>query len=141
MLFKICLVLLCNEADAQDAVQETFCKYWQYNKKFIDEEHEKAWLIRVVINRCKDMRRFEKNHPVIDITELSDYYTTEKQGQILQEIFGIQEYDMVFAYFSTLKSGENLPGTFSYHFVTETGDDYILKYVVKTGKLSGEDLT
>lgn len=27
MIFKICLVLLCNEHDAKDAVQDTFYKY------------------------------------------------------------------------------------------------------------------
>lgn len=91
MLFKICLTLLSNEADAQDAVQDTFCKYWRSSKRFNDEEHEKAWLIRVAVNKCKDMRRFEKNHPVVDIAELSEYYKSEEQGKILQEILLLPE--------------------------------------------------
>lgn len=90
-LFKICLVLLCNEADAQDAVQESFCKYWQYHKKFKDAEHEKAWLIRVAINQCKDIRRFQKRHPVINIDDLTDYYATEQQGEVLKEILELPE--------------------------------------------------
>lgn len=86
LLFKICLVQLCNESDAQDAVQETFYRYWRENKRFNEEEHEKAWLIRVAINRCRDIRRFEKRHPAIELEELADYYETEEQGTILQEI-------------------------------------------------------
>ena len=27
MLYRICVVMLGNEADAQDAVQDTFCRY------------------------------------------------------------------------------------------------------------------
>lgn len=91
MLFKMCLVLLCCEADAQDAVQETFCKYWICNKKFVDKEHEKAWLIRVAINKCKDIKRFQKRNPVIDITELSDYYKTEQQGEMLKELLNLPD--------------------------------------------------
>ena len=30
MLYRICIVMLCNEQDAQDAVQDTFCRYMEY---------------------------------------------------------------------------------------------------------------
>ncbi len=91
MLFKTCLLMLCSEADAQDAVQETFCRYWQSNRKFENEEHEKAWLIRVAINQCRDIRRFEKRHPSVDITELSDCYETKEQCETLQKILELLE--------------------------------------------------
>ena len=58
MLFRMCIVIFCNRQDAEDAVQETFEKY--INKKqpeFNDDEHEKAWFIRVAENQCKDKRR------------------------------------------------------------------------------------
>ena len=42
MLFKICLVILGNEQDAQDAVQETFYRYLKNQPDFSNEEHEKA---------------------------------------------------------------------------------------------------
>ena len=91
MLFKICLVLLCRETDAQDAVQDTFCRYLERDREFTDAEHEKAWLIRVAVNRCKDMIRFEKRHPIVDIAELTDYYATEQDGQILEKLFELPE--------------------------------------------------
>lgn len=47
-----------SQADAQDAFQDTFVKYAQSDgKQFNDSEHVKAWLIRVAVNRCKDMAR------------------------------------------------------------------------------------
>ena len=27
ILYRVCVVILCNEQDAQDAVQDTFCRY------------------------------------------------------------------------------------------------------------------
>ena len=43
MLFRICLVMLCNEQDAQDAVQDTLCRYMEHAPTFHGVEHEKAW--------------------------------------------------------------------------------------------------
>lgn len=55
MLFKIALVILCCNQDAEDAVQDTIIKYMTKSPVFQDSEHEKAWLIKVVTNRCKNM--------------------------------------------------------------------------------------
>ena len=50
--FSICR----NQADADDAVQDTFIKYSTSDHDFCNEEHIKAWLLRVAINRAKDIR-------------------------------------------------------------------------------------
>ncbi len=63
VLYKVSIVMLGSAADASDAVQETFLKYMTANKKFQTNEHEKAWLIRVNINICKNMLRFHRRHP------------------------------------------------------------------------------
>lgn len=86
MLFKICLVILGNEQDAQDAVQDTFYRYLYTKPEFSDEEHKKAWLIRVSVNISKDMRRFQQRHPKISIEQLGDYYESPKDGEILEEL-------------------------------------------------------
>lgn len=63
MLYRVCLVLLRQTEDAEDAVQETFVQYLDKAPVFRDAEHEKAWLLRVAINRCRNMRRFRAMHP------------------------------------------------------------------------------
>lgn len=73
MLFKICLIILCNEYDAEDAVQDTIIKYLTKSPTFHDAEHEKAWLITVATNRCKNMRRFNFMRQHIDISDLQLY--------------------------------------------------------------------
>ena len=35
MLYKICIVILCNEQDAQDAIQDTFCRYLEKKPHFL----------------------------------------------------------------------------------------------------------
>lgn len=54
-LFTAALHVCRHPADAEDAVQDTFIKYFTCRKDFADEEHIKAWLIRVAINRAKDI--------------------------------------------------------------------------------------
>ena len=49
--FSICQ----NREDADDVVQDTFLKYHNQNKDYIDDSHLKAWLLRVAINRSKDL--------------------------------------------------------------------------------------
>lgn len=60
MLFGIAYLRLGNRQDAEDVVQETFYRYFRRMKNgnaFADEEHEKAWLIKVSINACRKLRR------------------------------------------------------------------------------------
>lgn len=68
MLYRICLVSLGNAADAEDAVQDTFLKYIQKAPAFESGEHEKAWLIRVAVNTCKDI--IKSRRPQVDIDTL-----------------------------------------------------------------------
>lgn len=89
MIFKICLVLLCNEHDAKDAVQETFYKYIKKTIEFENEEHEKAWFIRVATNVCKNMLRFKFMHPQVDIDSIYDYYESEEEGKVLEDLMVI----------------------------------------------------
>ena len=42
-------------ADADDATQDTFLRYHTRNDDFESEAHLKAWLLRVAINRAKDL--------------------------------------------------------------------------------------
>ncbi len=63
MVKRICMVHLKNEADTEDIFQTVFLKYATNTIQFESKEHEKAWLIRVTINACKDLlKSFFHNH-------------------------------------------------------------------------------
>lgn len=57
MVRRICLVHLKNESDTEDIFQTVFLKYVLHSAPFESEEHEKAWLIRVTVNACRDLLR------------------------------------------------------------------------------------
>lgn len=78
MLYKICIIMLCNEQDAKDAVQETFCRFLEKKPDFKDEGHEKAWLLKVAVNYCRDMLRFRLRHPQVPIDELANSLIAKK---------------------------------------------------------------
>lgn len=56
-LFVAAFNILKNREDAEDVVQDTFVRYYTVSKEFEDEKHVKSWLLRVAINRAKDMLR------------------------------------------------------------------------------------
>lgn len=62
---RICFIHLKNEADTEDICQTVFLKYAMNDKIFDSEAHEKAWIIRVTINACKDLlKSFFRKHTV-----------------------------------------------------------------------------
>ena len=91
MLFRICLVMLCNEQDAQDAVQDTFCRYLERTSGFHDKEHEKAWLIKVAANRCRDMHRRRIRHPEVALEDVEQYCEFPEQSEVLAELMNLPE--------------------------------------------------
>ena len=62
---RICFIHLKNEADTEDICQTVFLTYAMNDKIFESEAHEKAWIIRVTINACKDLlKSFFRKHTV-----------------------------------------------------------------------------
>ena len=54
-LFAIAFTVCQNREDAEDVMQDTLIRYCAAKREFESEEHIKAWLIRVAINRAKDL--------------------------------------------------------------------------------------
>jgi RNA polymerase sigma-70 factor (ECF subfamily) len=53
-VYRVCYTYLRNAPDTEDAVQNVFLKLLAKPQSFKSTEHEKAWLIRVAANHCKD---------------------------------------------------------------------------------------
>lgn len=71
-VFRLAYGILKNREDAEDIAQDAFARLYQSNKHFNDDDHVKAWLIRVTINLCKDMVKSawyrHRDEPVPDIS-------------------------------------------------------------------------
>ena len=71
MIRRLCMIHLKNYHDTQDIFQTVFLKYALSSVVFENQQHEKAWFIRVTINACKDLlKNFFRTH-VISIDEVS----------------------------------------------------------------------
>lgn len=57
MVYKLALSQTKNRADADDVFQEVFISFMKNTKPFESEEHKKAWLIKVTINRSRKIFR------------------------------------------------------------------------------------
>ena len=91
MLYRICLVMLKNTADAEDAVQETFIKLVQRTVAFDSADHEKAWLITVATNKCRDMLRYRQRHKTESEELLQGYFIEKNDSGILEALSELDE--------------------------------------------------
>lgn len=78
-VFRICILHLKNKSDAEDIFQEVFLKFALNDKKFENANHEKAWIIRVTINACKDLIKSFFRSRTISIDELISVADEEKE--------------------------------------------------------------
>ncbi len=58
-VLRLCRMSLGDAQLAEDALQETFFRAWRAGSKsgFASEAHARAWIFRVAVNVCKDMKR------------------------------------------------------------------------------------
>ncbi len=80
-LLRMSYIYLKDSALAEDAVQETFIKAYKHISNISKLNNEKAWLIRIAINTCKDIRRktwfkmVDRNKNIDDLNLYSNYKT------------------------------------------------------------------
>ncbi len=90
-IYRLCTVMLKNTFDAQDAIQECFLKYITKAPNFNDSEHEKAWLIKVAANVCKDMMRKRRRLSPVSPDEIRNLGKSEDNAQILGLLVSLEE--------------------------------------------------
>lgn len=69
---RLCMVHLKNYADTEDIFQTVFLKYALTSVSFDSDEHEKAWLIRVTLNACKDLLKSIFRSRTVSLEELME---------------------------------------------------------------------
>lgn len=95
MLYRICLVELQNEADAEDAVQETFIRFIKKRPRTDSDEHTKAWLIRTAVNYSRDIKRRNRIRATEDIElfceRIADTSSGESDGAVIRVLMSLPE--------------------------------------------------
>lgn len=90
-LYRLCLGMLGDPADAEDAVQDTVLKYLRAAPAFDGPGHEKAWLIAVAKNKCRDALRYRSRHPLADMPEAGPAPVTQGGSGILDALMAVPE--------------------------------------------------
>ena len=80
------MVNLGNKEDAEETMQEAFYKLLYKSPIFKDEEHEKAWLIKVTVNLCRDILRSVWQKKVVKMEDIEKYYGDPYDSTILKDI-------------------------------------------------------
>lgn len=89
-ILNVAYTYVKNTHDAEDITQDVFVSLYRNIWKLKSEEHIKAWLIRVTINKSKNHL---KSHWISKRTELPDNLSslTTKQQDILLAVLSLDE--------------------------------------------------
>ncbi len=92
-LFAVAFNICKNAADADDVVQDTFLQYHITDKQFENEQHIRAWLIRVTINKAKNINMSfwrRAGIPLEDYMETLTFETPEAED-LFEEVMKLPE--------------------------------------------------
>jgi len=103
MIRRLCMIHLKNYADTEDIFQTVFLKYVLSSAAFESEEHEKAWIIRVTINACKDLLGsfFRKRTVSLDEVIELPAQASQDHREVLEAVLSLpQKYrDVVYLHY------------------------------------------
>ncbi len=89
MAFSVCK----NAHDAEDVVQDTFIQYWAIKKEFESEQHIRAWLLRVAINKAKNKNSvfFRRNSLPLEDYIQTLTFESEESSELFEAVMHLPE--------------------------------------------------
>ena len=71
-VYRAAYCCLRNRADADDITQDAFLALYTSDTEFTGDEHIKAWLIRVAVNRCRNLLRSVRYRTTVPLDEAGE---------------------------------------------------------------------
>ena len=92
-LFAVAFNVCKNAADADDVVQDTFIQYHTQTRQFESEQHIKAWLIRVAINRAINVTRSLWRRSSLPLEEYMESlpFETPEESTLFAQVMALPE--------------------------------------------------
>lgn len=86
-LLRVAYSILNSVPDAQDVCQEVLIKRINYAGNFESTEHERAWLVRVTVNTCKNLRRSPWRTRTVGLDTVEEQAAFQpEEGGVLEEV-------------------------------------------------------
>ena len=100
---RLCIIHLKSGPDTEDIFPNVFLKYVLSSAVFESEEHEKAWVIRVTINECKDLLKSFFRSRTVPLEGLPDLPVQDPSGgrEVLEAVLSLpQRYrDVIYLHY------------------------------------------
>ncbi len=81
LVLRVCYTYLRSTADAEDVCQDTLVKLICRDEPFRDPGHERAWVIRVASNACRNLLRDRSTHGEADLDSVPEPVAAERPGE------------------------------------------------------------
>lgn len=83
-MYRTALAILGNREEARDAVQDALVRVLEKRPAFENEEHERAWLLRVTVNGCKSRLRSPWRKRRVDLSAALEIAEETVQGELAE---------------------------------------------------------
>lgn len=99
MVYQLCLMLLKNAPDAEDASQTVFRKVLERKEPFRDLEHEKAWLIVTARNECRNqLKHWWRTQRAGEEALEAIPWQRQSDGELWQQLLSLPERERTALY-------------------------------------------
>ena len=89
-VYRLCYSYLASSYDAEDATQAVFMKLVNKPREFSSEDHEKAWLLTVAANHCKDVLKSASRTRAAEMPpDVVDPQATAETNDVLQAVLAL----------------------------------------------------
>lgn len=98
-VYRAAYCCLRNSADADDITQDAFLALYTSGVEFTGDEHIKAWLIRVAINRSRNLLRSFRYRTTVPLEEAGELPAEpEHRDSLLPEIMRLSQKHRIVLY-------------------------------------------
>ena len=91
-VYRMAFAYCKNKADAEDIMQEVFIRRFSTDIVFEDEAKEKSWLLKVTVNKCRDMfrsLRYKYSLTSIPLEEADIIYETQEESDVYHAVMSL----------------------------------------------------
>ncbi|MDR0989335.1 MAG: RNA polymerase sigma factor [Prevotellaceae bacterium] len=85
-LYRVAYALVGNRQDAEDLLQETYCKLWDRREALGEVQQPEAFAVAMLKNRCLDFLRSPRSREGVELTERHHAAVTQPSHEDADEL-------------------------------------------------------